>query len=240
MILSTENAEEGSVTPDKIATGTVVRSLEGIQGDVELVSGNNVTISSDSVGRRITISASVSGTTDLELPYYGSYSSSGTAFSVITTAMDSTAIAIQGSSSVSVGVKGEGSPGVSGWNPSNGDGVCGGSVSGNGISGNSGTGYGVFGQADASSGIGMRGISSNGNWGELGKSEYGVYGKSVHDPGTGVYGGAVNGNWGILGSPTYCGPTGPPLAWVWNIPGINALFGLFSNCESMNTRVSLG
>ncbi len=61
---------DGAVTAAKIAAGTVVRSLEGVQGSVDLVAGSGVTITPDSTNNRITIAASGGGG-GLSLPYHG-------------------------------------------------------------------------------------------------------------------------------------------------------------------------
>ncbi|NOZ96095.1 MAG: hypothetical protein GXP47_15350, partial [Acidobacteria bacterium] len=58
------------VTSSKIANGTVVRSLKGVQGNVDLVGGNGVTITPDAGNHKITFEASGGGG-GLTLPYSG-------------------------------------------------------------------------------------------------------------------------------------------------------------------------
>ncbi|HHQ49652.1 MAG TPA: hypothetical protein ENK19_12320, partial [Acidobacteria bacterium] len=52
---------DGGVTSAKIANNTVVRSLKGVQGNVDLVAGSGVTITPDAGNHRITIDASGGG-----------------------------------------------------------------------------------------------------------------------------------------------------------------------------------
>jgi len=57
---------DGAVTASKIAPDTVVRALEGVRGNVELVGGSGVTITPDGANHRITIDSE-----GLTLPYLG-------------------------------------------------------------------------------------------------------------------------------------------------------------------------
>jgi len=223
---------DGAVAPDKIALRTVVRSLNGIQDTVDLVAGENVTINPNPGNHRVTISASVTGTTDLTLPYSGSASSSDeVAFSVMNSGSGCEAIAILGTSTQSPGVQGAGSPGVRGQNTSSGVGVSGTSVDGTGVYGQSANGFGVEGivtngLATAVRGsnfgsstkgflgtktvgvkgtgpTGVEGVGSDGSTGTLGSPGFGVLGESDTSSGVGVKGISVNGNWGELGSPSF-------------------------------------
>jgi hypothetical protein len=75
--VATGNIQDNAVTAGKIASGQVVKSLNGLTDGVSLTQGANVTI--NTVGNSLEISAPAGG---LNLPFSGSASSSGSIFTL--------------------------------------------------------------------------------------------------------------------------------------------------------------
>ncbi len=85
---------DGGVTASKIANGTVVRSLEGVQGNVDLVAGSGVTITPDAAGHTITLDAE-----GLVLPFSANMPSSATLLAIQNSGSGRAMVARQGSGS---------------------------------------------------------------------------------------------------------------------------------------------
>ena len=198
---------DGGVTSAKIANGTVVRSLEGVQGTVGLVAGPGVTITPDAGNHQITIESSGGG--GLPLPYAGRYDHwPGPAFSMensegvavsATTSSDTEAITALGSA-LAIKATASGTSGTS-------SAVLG--ILGSGVTqtssaalrgethGATGTVYGVQGLSFSSSGIGVDGAAS-----ATSGTTYGVVGSANSPSGTGVFGQNIAGsglNQGVYG-----------------------------------------
>jgi hypothetical protein len=93
---------------------------------------------------------------------------------------------------------------------------------------NYGTGYGVYGRSFNASGIGVRGITQNSNFGDLGTPSSGVYGE--HNSGNygylgsgsyGLYGRHTSGNYGYIGGSSY----GMYVELATSDPGDYAIYG---------------
>jgi hypothetical protein len=176
-------------SPLSIASGQVVRSVNGLHDNLTLAAGSNVTITP--TGSTLTIAASGGA---LTLPFAGSTNGAGSAFSVTNnggTALSGTGtvVGVSASSGSGTGVFGE---------SSSGDGVHGYSVYGNAVSGEGVSGNGVYGTSASADGIhGLVNNSAAGVAGLNNGSGAGVYGSSIG--GYGVFG-TGEGGWGVYGS----------------------------------------
>ncbi len=161
------NLQNSNITAIKIASGQVVKSLNGLTDNVSLTQGANVTI--NTVGNSLQISAPAGG---LALPYSGSVSTSGRAFSISNSLNGNLAwlgadVGVYGSS-LNAGVSGQ-----------------------YGSSGN----YGLLG----TSGSGVFGVNvASGNYGYLGAAGSGVYGSSTATDNRALHGEALGNAWGVF------------------------------------------
>ncbi len=191
--VTTAKIADGAVNSSKIANGTVVRSLDGVQGNVDLVAGSGITITPDAANHRITLEASGGGG-GLSLPYSGSASVPKDAvFTVYQESADNDSAGIAGVARATTGIV-YGVVGVTGSR--DGSGVYGESLAGDGVgvkgvaTGNNG--YGVSGYSGY--GIGVFGSTPYGLAGVMGKGSaakvdsVGVLGESWGTNGRGVYG----------------------------------------------------
>jgi len=230
---------DGGVTSAKIANGTVVRSLEGIQGSIDLVAGCNMTITPDVANHRITLEANTAGG-GITLPYSATLDNNGRLFQIINPGSGE---ALYGRADSSVGVHGE---------------VVSVNASGSGVRGeaHSPGGDGVFGYnfSQAGNAIGVRGYSASsagrGVWGEAnGPASVGVFGKS--SDGYGVMGVSASGfavrgdatatsgiNYGVFGgtaSPSGAGVrgTGPVLGVLGHASNNSGnAYGVYGSVQS--------
>lgn len=192
---------DGAVTSSKIASGTVVRSMAGLQGDVQLVGGSDIGVVVDSNANRISIENLGSG---LELPYSWtgpgenflfrvSNTGDGHAISGITASSGNGTAGVDGVGGYA-GVTGRSteqsgeSYGVKGSSPSEiGAGVFGYATSTSGLN------YGVEGLGDSPEGAGVYGRSPAGHgvkgetWGEW-NWRSGVFGQAHSSAANGVTG----------------------------------------------------
>ena len=151
------NVADGSITAEKIKSGEVVKSINSLTDDVNLVAGANVTIVPS--GNNLTISSSGTGGS-LTLPYSASVNSPGSVLFYLTNSA---------SSGTNCGV----------WGKIN-------STAGYGVQGlaasTSGSNYGVYGRSYSSEGTGVYGWASSTTG-----SSYGVYAENNSTTGFGIY-----------------------------------------------------
>ena len=178
--IATAMMGDGAVTAAKIASGQVVKSVNGLQDAVTLAAGPNVTITK--AGQTLTIAASGGG-------------GSGT----ITGVTAGTGLEGGGTSgNVTLGVKVPlGLTGNTGWPVINAGNTLP-TPSAHGIRGETLAGYGVFGQATSGTGVRGTSISGRGVHGETSSTHGAVEGWNT-GTGPGVWGGNVNGKLGYLG-----------------------------------------
>ncbi|HET7452146.1 MAG TPA: tail fiber domain-containing protein [Thermoanaerobaculia bacterium] len=186
-----------AVQAGNIASGQVVKTLNGLHDAVTLSAGSNVTITPS--GSTLTIASTGAGGTGLTLPFSGTTSSSNPAFAVTNTGSGRAIEGDVSNASPAVAGIGHGSgPGVYGENQSGGNaGEFTGSVHvGGTLTADNATAIGNI-SADNLSATG-HGISSTSSITD------GVYGTSTS--GNGIYGNVSNSSAGVAGVNTGSGP----------------------------------
>lgn len=189
------NAHEAERLGGRTAT-EFVRSVEGVapqNGNIDLVAGSNVTISTNAPAHSITISSSA-----LTLPFSSTVSSSQTALTVLN---NGTGYALAASSNT-YGVRAT-SSGVDGYavygvaNGENARAIVGSTTGANGygVWGFSSSHYGVYGSSSTGTGVYGKQLH-DGDYGFLGGQGFGAYGE--HHA-TGNVGFLANGSYGVYG-----------------------------------------
>ena len=178
------NVPDGILTAEKIASGQVVKSINSMKDNVNILAGSNVTITPS--GNNLTISTTGSGS--LTLPFEGEVTTPNTkGITVIHSATTGTNTGLYGQLNSTLGSAVTGivnsttgaTRGIFGENHSStGYGVYGTATNTSGIN------YGVFGRSYSSEGTGVYGFASNSSSTET----YGVYGESNSSLGQGVRG----------------------------------------------------
>ncbi len=192
--LNARRVADGSVTESSIASGQVVKSLNGLRDNVTIAAGANVTITPS--GQTLTIASSGTGG-GLTLPFSGSTADNNDAFAITTTGSGGRAgvFSVQNGASIRSAVEG--------FTSGTGVGLLGNSVLGTGVYGTSGGITGIYGQTTSlldnaiaihgkipsttpggfsaairgeNAGTGTNGI---GVWGSQAGTGYGVYGTAA-------------------------------------------------------------
>ena len=228
--VDTNQLANNAVTAAKIAP-SIVSSIDGVSndgGNVDLVAGSNVTITSSDSANTITIaSAGGAGSGDITAVNAGTGLSGGgssgdvtlgTAFPFsLTGTTSASGSIISGTNNEGIGVEGISNSGygVAGTSTDN-IGVRGDSYSSYGLHGTSQTGNGVRGFSAQDKGVWGASISgtgvygeqgNSGNYGSLGTSDSGVYGEHgsstnygyIGTSGSGVYGRGYSDDYGVRG-----------------------------------------
>ena len=185
-----------AIKAGSIADGQVVRSLNSLKDDVNLIAGPNITLTTNANGLQI---AAPGG--GLALPYSGSDRTAGPLFELANTGggpvLKLTGTAGGGFPNAILHIDGgNGNRGLYAYDVT-GDAILGDSWTGNAVSGYSGN-TGVAIRGSSQNGTGTLGTHiASGNYGSLGNAGYGVYGESGN--GEGVVGVATHGN-GVRGT----------------------------------------